>query len=181
METNIFSKYQTNKKSDYKGIYEESFESVKNDIKLVFEIGVHLGGSLRGFRDYFVNALIVGIDSNPKFFFLDERINVEIGDATKKETIDMLISKYGHPDIVIDDGSHMSKDIKSSYNLLYPVTNICYVIEDYGTQLKGYSNGEFINDGVSALNIAYDKINELMAGRTLKSIRFYHSICLIFK
>jgi hypothetical protein len=180
---NIFGKYlETNKERDYHGVYEDAFLSLeKENIKLVFEIGVLGGGSLRGFRDYFQNALIIGIDIIPEFKFEEERIFVEIGNACDKEFIESIITKYGYPDIVIDDGSHYSSDIKKTFNLLYEKTKKCYVIEDYGTQRKDFQNGELINDGVPATTIMYKFIDDLMANNILKSIKIYYSICFFFK
>lgn len=172
----ILEKYDTDK-NVYEKAYEESFCSKRNDVKLVFEIGVNRGGSLRSFRDYFPNAIIVGIDIKPHTVFASKRIRVEIGNVMDKEFIDNLLSKYGHPDIVIDDGSHLSNEIKTAYNLLYPYTKFCYVIEDLGTQY----NWKYATDGVPATIIVHQKIDELMQEKTISSIKFYHSICFIFK
>lgn len=172
----------TNKHESYNGVYEDAFCNLyPEDIKLVFEIGVNAGGSSRGFKRYFPNALIVGIEIDPKWKFSEDRIVVEIGSGSDADFVNSLISKYGEPDIVIDDGSHFSTDIKKSFNILYDRTKYCYVIEDYGVQYKSYENGYYINDNIPATNIMFDKINELMVSRSMSSIKIYHSICFFFK
>ena len=181
----IFSKYDSNKQDEYDEAYWHSFKSIRDDVKLIFEIGVFNGGSVKGWKDFFPNAIVVGIDIRPETFFVDpdNRIFIEIGNATDPEFVKSLLAKYGDPDIVIDDGSHLSSDMKAAYNLLYGNTKICYAIEDYGVQFKEFSNGHFINDGVSATCIAHTHVDNLLYQKnsTVKTIKFYHSICLIFK
>jgi hypothetical protein len=178
----IFKNCDTDKADNYSDAYENAFLSIRENIKLVFEIGVCRGGSVHGFRDYFPNALIVGIEIDQQYFFDNEdRIKIEIGDATDKNFISSLIQRYGYPDIVIDDGSHFSKDIKMSFDLLYPHVRTCYVIEDYGTQFPGFWNGFYINDGVPATSIIHKKTDELLSQKNIcKSIMIYHSIAFIF-
>ena len=181
----IFKDCDTDKAVNYSDAYEDSFFDIREDIKLIFEIGVCRGGSVKGFKKYFPNALIIGIDIDPNAFFEDPegRITVEIGNASDKAFIEKLLTKYGNPDVVIDDGSHCSSDIKASYKLLYDKTKICYIIEDYGVQYPEFMNGAYITDGVSATNILHKHVDDLLYDKddTVKSIRIYHSICFIFK
>jgi len=180
----IFKNCDTDKCVNYSQAYHDSFDDIRQDINLIFEVGVNRGGSVKGWKEYFPNALIVGIDIDSTWYFEDPdgRIKIEIGSANQKDFIEYLISKYGYPDIVIDDGSHLSSDIKDTYNLLYDYTKLCYVIEDYGVQFKEFENGMYINDGVSATNILHNHVDHLLLHKdSIKSIRVYHSICLLFK
>jgi len=179
----IFSRYDTDKVNTfYESAYDDLFTN-RNEVKLLFEIGVYHGGSLRGWRDYFPNARVVGLDVNPVCRFTEERISVEIGDATQKVFVDSLLAKYGEPDVVIDDGSHMSRDIKLTFELLYERTKKFYVIEDLGTQYQEFQNGSFLNDGVSATKVIYQKIDELLYSKvsSIRTIKICHSICMIQK
>lgn len=181
---NIFLNYNTDKVrvGGYHEAYEKSFFEIRNEVKLLFEIGVYQGGSLHGFNDYFPNALIVGIDIDPRIKINDKRIITEIGDATNCSFIEGLLHKYGQPDIVIDDGSHFSKDIKNSFSILYPQTKICYVIEDLATQYPAFLNGYYINDDLSAMTVLNKKIEELLLIKgSCRSINIYHSLAFIFK
>ena len=93
-----------------------------------------------------------------------------------------MVKKYGQPDIVIDDGSHLSSHIKQTYKILFPQTKICYVIEDYGVQFKEFMDGGYIDDGIPATNIIHKKIDDLLYEKNAsKSIRIYHSSAFIFK
>jgi hypothetical protein len=178
----IFKNCDTDKAQNYSTAYFETIGDIRQDIKLLFEIGVCRGGSARGFRKYFPNAVIVGIDIDPNSYFEEPGINIEIGDAANEQFINSLIDKYGLPDIVIDDGSHFSSDIKKSFQLLYDKTKTCYVIEDYGTQFFEFRNGFYINDGQPATNILTDHVNSLLFKPGFcKAIHIYHSICFIMK
>jgi hypothetical protein len=180
----IFSKCDTDKVNTfYEYAYDDTFLPIREDIKLLFEIGVCRGGSVRGFRDYFPNALIVGIDINPRCFFQEDRINIEIGNATQKDFINNILLKYGEPDVVVDDGSHMRSDIKTTFSLLYERTKRVYVIEDLGTQFRGFQNGFYLNDNIPAQSVVHQKIEELLYSkeRKIKSVKIFHSICLISK
>jgi hypothetical protein len=162
--------------------YENAFLNHRENIKLLFEIGVNNGGGVRTFRDYFPNALIVGIEIDPRFAFQEDRIVVEIGNATDKDFMNSLIAKYGNPDIVVDDGSHISYDIINSFNLLYNQTNFCYVIEDMDTQYQQHTGGYYIPDGIPATKILHEKIEELMQNaKSTSSMRVHPHIAFLFK
>jgi hypothetical protein len=172
----IFSKYDTDK-TFYSEAYEECFGHIRDDVQLVFEIGVNRGGSMRAWKEYFPNALIVGLEKNSHCFFEEERISIEIGNATKQNFIDAVMNKHGWPDIVIDDGSHKSRDIKASYELLHRYTQRYYVIEDLSVQTPDVKNGFYINDGEPATSVIYKEAEKLLLYRNYcKSIKVYHSI-----
>jgi hypothetical protein len=166
----------------YGPAYEDAFYQIRDEIKLVFEIGVFAGGSIKGFRKYFHNALIVGIDVDPNVPRLNgDRTAVEIGDASNKAFIEKLLEKYGLPDIVIDDGSHASSHIKKSFSLLFASTKICYVIEDLFTQYPEFERGTFIDDGVQATFIIHEKMDEILRMKSNCNIKIWPNIAFIFK
>ena len=140
---NIFDKYNTDKKTHgYIEIYADNFEKYRNSVKTFLEIGVHEGESLKAWRDYFPNAHIVGAEMHlPSIKIRNEpRITIEHGDATKNEFAQRLFKRYGNFDIVLDDGSHRSTDIRKSFQLFWSHTKLIYCIEDLGTQ---YPQNEF--------------------------------------
>jgi len=179
----IFSKYDTDKISaGYDIAYEEAFRNIRDEVRLVFEIGVNRGGSVRAFKEYFPNALIVGLEINGHCYFEEDRIKIEIGDATDGDFIQKILKTHGCPDIVVDDGSHFSNHIKASFKLLHPYTKGGYVIEDLGTQTSKYENGFYVKDGVPATIIIKSMIEELLLGMsTCKSIKIYKGICIFLK
>jgi len=178
----IFQKYETDKTELYSEAYNDAFENIRNDVSLVFEIGVYKGGGSRGFREYFPNAFILGIDINPTCIFEEKRIKVELGDSTDLDFLNNLIIKYGTPDVVIDDGGHFSNQINIAFDFLFPFTKMCYVIEDLGTQTNEYANGGYMHNGISATKIVHSVVEDLLIHKNiLDSIKIYHSIAFIFK
>lgn len=179
-----FKDHDTDKVSGhgYQDAYEDAFYIMRNDIKLVFEIGVDHGGSIKGFRKYFPNAIIVGIDINPDVPTQNgDRTAVEIGDASNKAFIEKILEKYGQPDIVIDDGSHASSHIKQSFNLLFASTKVCYVIEDLFTQYPEFEHGTFIDDGIQATFILHQKMDEIFNFKSTCHMKIWQNIAFIFK
>lgn len=98
-------------------------------------------------RETFKNAtLLVGVDINPyckAFENQSNRVFIEIGDATNPEFISHLTNMYGTFDVILDDGSHINKDVIQSFELLFPLLNDngLYVVED----TICYKSSEHIN------------------------------------
>jgi GT2 family glycosyltransferase/glycosyltransferase involved in cell wall biosynthesis len=105
------------------------------DINL-FEIGVHNGGSLEIWAEYFKNARqIVGCDINKdcrKLEFEDPRVSIIIGEINSDSVKAALKALANNFDIVIDDGSHSSGDIIRAFSHYFNFVNPggIYVIED---------------------------------------------------
>ncbi len=135
----IFNKYDTDKNS-YSHNYTRQYEKLLNDYRekpiKYLEIGVFNGGSVKAFREYFKNSTcILGLDINDKCKIYEDNLNnvfVEIGDATDENFINKITEKYGTFDIILDDGSHINKDVIKSFELLFPLLNDngLYIVED---------------------------------------------------
>ena len=130
--------YKTDKlEHGYIEIYDSYFKDLRNKELKVLEIGVADGKSLLTCSDYFKNSTIIGIDIHKidiKEKKLDRKnIKVHQGSQSDEKFIKEIISIYGEFDIIIDDGSHLSKDVKKSFHLLFPhlVKNGLY---------RGYAN-----------------------------------------
>lgn len=148
--------------------YVRNFEQYRHTAKRVLEIGIYKGESLKIWRDYFPNAEIIGIDINPRWAQLahdpGNRITGLTGDCGSSEFFQGLVAGFGHFDIVIDDGSHKGPDIRVAHNHLYPITKMCYCIEDLGTQHEAWSNREYTQaDGDSAIkNLIQPHVHDMM-------------------
>jgi len=105
----------------------------------LLEIGVHKGGSLELWRDYFPLGTIAGIDTNlPKGFSPGERIHVFEGNQVDLKFLSEVAEKVAPKgfDIIIDDASHIGEFTRISFwhlfdNYLKP--GGLYAIEDWGT------------------------------------------------
>jgi demethylmacrocin O-methyltransferase len=127
----------------YTRLYQHHFASHRKRIRSVLEIGVggttsvdgyettEGGQSLRMWSRYFPNAQIVGIDIYEKNV-AGERIHFAQGSQSDPEFLARLASQYGPFDVVIDDGSHVGRDIIASFKGLYDHVRPggFYVIED---------------------------------------------------
>lgn len=119
--------------------YEEFFEHlVDKEIKLL-ELGVHKGGALLLWRDYFEKGMIVGLDMNP--VHIDDptgRIHVYQGYQQDTDLLDRIAREEAPEgfDVIIDDCSHVGELTRISFwnlfeNHLKP--GGIYAIEDWGT------------------------------------------------
>lgn len=135
----IFDNYNTDKGSsfhNYTRQYEKLFEDYRNRKIKYLEIGVANGGSLKGMREAFKNAeYIVGLDINNACKIhenTNKNIYVEIGNATDINFIKSILEKYGTFDIILDDGSHLNRDVIKTFELLFPLLNDkgIYIVED---------------------------------------------------
>lgn len=88
--------------------YNDKFALKQTSALNVLEIGIHLGDSLRLWKDYFTNANIFGIDINlpplSNELFADQRLSIIRGNAYSGAIINVFKDEYF--DIIIDDGPH---------------------------------------------------------------------------
>jgi len=106
---------------------------------VLLELGVHRGGSLLLWRDYFPRGTIVGIDPNPPPNFKPtNRIHFFQGSQGDLQFLSQVAKEVAPDgfDIVIDDASHLGELSKVAFwhlfdNHLKPKG--LYVIEDWGT------------------------------------------------
>lgn len=121
----------------YLDIYERYFASYRNTPVRMLEIGVNEGGSLDLWRRYFgAEAVIFGIDINPACTNVVTPPNqVRIGSQDDRAFLQSVIGEMGAPDVVLDDGSHIAKHQRASFEILFPLLKEggIYVIEDLHT------------------------------------------------
>lgn len=104
-----------------------------------WRIGIHKGGSLRLWRDYFPLGLISGIDIElPKDFVPGERIQVFEGSQADTGFLSRVACEAAPEgfDIIIDDASHLGELTKKTFWHLFDKhlkPGGLYVIEDWGT------------------------------------------------
>lgn len=146
-------KYKTDKADinhSYKGvtyldIYKRYMSSKRLDIKVFVEIGVRDGASLRMWKEYFPNATIYGIDIDKRCLeSIEDRIEIIIGDQNNVQFLDSIINKFSSTgiDILLDDGSHITKHQILTFNKLYPLINDkgLFIIEDLANSYEEWGN-----------------------------------------
>ena len=182
--------------TNYFSVYERHFAPYVGKNPLIFEIGVSKGGSLQLWKKYFgPGARIVGIDVDPTCALLEEeRVSVRIGSQADQRFLKSIIDEFGAPDIVIDDGSHLSGDINTTFDVLYPAmkSSGVYVVEDLHTNYWADWGGGLYRPSTFIERVK-GLIDEIHAGRTggsllpttftstLQSISIYESIAVFTK
>jgi predicted O-methyltransferase YrrM len=131
----------------------DQFFSSRRDFRPrnIFEIGIWDGGSTAYWFEYFKPQKIVAIDrmdrEDSEYFRtyveshgLSDRVKTYWG-VDQKDSVrlpEIVGDEFDEPlDLVIDDGSHMLEETKSSFEMLYPLLRPggLYVIEDWNWEL----------------------------------------------
>jgi len=156
------------KYAHYFPIYEKYFSRYINQPLIFWEIGVAFGGSLQMWKQYFgPHAIIVGIDIIEECkMFEEHNIHVRIGCQSDHAFLENIAAEFP-PDIVLDDGSHVMSDIKSTFSFLYnklPKNGI-YVVEDLHTAYWESHEGGLRRNG-TFIEYCKDLVDELNAYNT---------------
>ena len=133
------SGYATDKSEIYLQNYAEHFESIVDKEVKLLELGIHSGGSLLLWRDYFKRGNIVGRDIKPVHF--DDptgRIRVYQGRQDDTALLDRICNETAPDgfDVIVDDCSHIGELTSISFWYLFDKhlkPGGMYVIEDWGT------------------------------------------------
>jgi hypothetical protein len=143
------------------------------DIKLL-EIGIHKGGSLKLWRDYFPRGRIVGIDLKlPRGFVPGERIQVFEGSQADIRFLSEVAIKTAPEgfDIIIDDASHIGELTRTTFRHLFDhhlKPGGLYAIEDWGTgYLDDFPDGRKFDPKASIL----DRFRLLLPERLRRKIK----------
>jgi len=172
----------------------------------LLEIGVQNGGSLEIWKKFLPpGSKIHGIDINPKcleLVFSSNDIHFHLGSATDEVFLDRLFDDMNF-DIIVDDGSHLSSDIITTFFALFKKINPggIYIIEDlHASYWENYGGGlrrknsaiEFLKQFIDTLHSDYisEKHFSNLVDFTLfqkeyrqqiASISFFDSVCAITK
>jgi hypothetical protein len=108
----------------YLPLYESLFQNTKETAQNILEIGIQNGGSIKLWRDYFINATIYGLDiihtdqlpddiKNDKNIILHTSTNA-YDSQFFQET---FLNKNLKFDLLVDDGPHTLESMKQFINL----------------------------------------------------------------
>ena len=120
--------------------YESFFSPLVGQSISLLELGVHKGASLRFWRDYFENAIVVGLDCTPpvKIDDSNNKIHIYQGYQQDIQLLDRIVQEQAPDgfDVIIEDCSHIGRFARISFwhlfqNHLKP--GGLYCIEDWGT------------------------------------------------
>ena len=171
---------QTDKKPDnYYDVYESHFECIRTEPIRLLEIGVRWGGSIWGWRNYFPNAHLVGLDIDPNVLQYngnDDKLNVQlyVGDQCDINLLTDLNTKHGPFDIIIVDGGHTMDQQLITFNTMWPLLNNggLYIVEDTHTSYwpsfgGGYKREntflEFVKSMIDSIHAYHHKMHQRSA------------------
>lgn len=158
----LFRKYGSDKdRNGYTSLYHILFHGWRQKPVRVMEIGIGTmiegapssmrhyglpgyapGGSLRAWRDYFPQGVVVGVDIQPDTQFTDEpRITTELCDSRDPEQVVALMERLSSQpnqeetpefDLILDDGCHLGESQFKTLKNLFPYVKSggYYVVED---------------------------------------------------
>lgn len=146
---------------------------IEKEIKLL-EVGIHKGGSLQLWRDYFPRGTIVGIDLKlPQGFVPGERIQVFEGSQANTRFLSEVANTTASEgfDIIIDDASHIGELTKTTFWHLFDhhlKPGGLYAIEDWGTgYLDDFPDGKRFDPKPSLL----DRVRSLLPQGVSKRLK----------
>ncbi|MBT5263306.1 MAG: class I SAM-dependent methyltransferase [Rhodospirillaceae bacterium] len=183
---------------NYFEIYERHIRRFVGSNPTVLEIGVYAGGSLQMWRRYLGDdAIIVGMDTDPRCAEMrSEGFDIFIGEQGNKDHLQQIIDRYGSFDIVIDDGSHKTSDLKASFEKLFPYVteNGVYLVEDIHTNYWAKHEGGYKNPGtfIEMMKSTVDHLNAFHSRdpnsfrpnfltHTVNGLHFYDSVVVLEK
>jgi len=186
----IFQKYSLDKlHNKYHELYHNLLNQKKEEFKNILEIGIGtidesksssmfgyknnlfpnytFGNSLRAWRDYFLNAKIVGIDVDENTMFSEERIETFCSSSFDELNMKKILSNLDKFDFIVDDGLHNMDANLNTLKILFPYLKDggIYVIEDINQIGDWYIDNLIIDDRfISTIGkckyTVYDNFNE---------------------
>jgi len=180
---------ESDKWESYFYAYEENFSKFRFEKIKILEIGVQNGGSLESWAEYFPNATdIVGVDVDPAcggLKFIDPRINVLVADACADTTVKRIMDDYDSFDIIIDDGSHTSRDVIVSFQKYFRHVKDegLYLAEDLHTSYFSNFQGGVWHplSSIRFFNFLADCINSEHWGVSLSTSTFLKRFSDVYK
>ena len=180
----------------YLPIYEKLFAPFVGTPVRFLEIGVSKGGSLRLWRRYFGDAAtLFGIDVDPTCAAQNGRYaQVRIGSQDDAAFLGGVVAEMGGLDVVLDDGSHVARHQRASFETLFPKLSEggLYVLEDLQTAYwPNYEGGlrrpgtaiEFLKAKVDDMHRPYFArgANVPHAMTDIESVQFFDAIAAVAK
>jgi 23S rRNA U2552 (ribose-2'-O)-methylase RlmE/FtsJ len=127
--------YETDKvPSGLLAVYEQLWASRRGQQVRLLEIGVARGGSMRFWADFFhPDSVLVGLDLELPAGEFPSNVRLVRGDQNDRAALLNLAEEFGPFDMVLDDGSHFTKETRHCFETLWPHVAVdgWYVIEDW--------------------------------------------------
>lgn len=198
--TDLGERFQPTKRyHHYLPYYWMHLRDIREQVRVVVEIGVESDRSVRMWEAFFPNATIVGIDVNPACRAYESgRVRIFIGPQQDTAFLARCLADIGAPpDVVIDDGSHRPADQMITFNYLFPRLSDhgVYVVEDTGgvvedEGLRTVNRLKALIDAVfywpAGGNVHWTTLSEFppeagWLARNVTGVAFYRSIVFVMR
>ncbi|MFI9825463.1 class I SAM-dependent methyltransferase [Streptomyces sp. NPDC052013] len=184
--------------------YQRHLQHLKNKKFNLLEIGIggysragQGGASLRMWKAFFPNAHIFGMDIHDKSFVDEDRITTFIGDQSDPDSLNAVADKIGEIDVIIDDGSHRSPHVITTFETLFPRLKDggIYAVEDtqssYWPEWMGSEDLDAkhtsmgmlkrLTDGLNYEEFVDESYEPTYTDRNVVGVHFYHNLVIIEK
>jgi len=139
--TEILAKYPDTDKGtlhSYNEFYSKVFDPKRLSIQTILETGVRGGGSLKAWKEYFINAThVIGVDDGSEAGVWKPDVpGIEVFEANtvKPWTMTQALNRFSHGffDVIVDDSWHNPYAQVATYGVLRPylAPGGIYIIED---------------------------------------------------
>ncbi len=182
------------KNYSYCSVYDSLLTKYRDKEVSLLEIGIGYGGCLQMWKSYLgQHSQIYGIEMVDRLAFSEERIKIFIGNQGDKEFLKATFSSLPELDVIIDDGSHLSRDQIASFEegFLHLKSGGLYFCEDTHTSYRELYEGgykkpgtfiEYCKDIIDFLHFTEDPlIPKKDSWQLIDSITFYSSLVVIKK
>ncbi|MET7682445.1 hypothetical protein [Streptomyces sp. NPDC005423] len=184
--------------------YQRYLQHLKDEEFNLLEIGIggynragQGGASLRMWKHFFPRAQIFGMDIQDKSFVDEDRITTFVGDQSDPESLLAIQEKIGRLDVIIDDGSHRSPHVVTTFHTLFPLLTDggIYAVEDtqssYWPEWMGSEDLDSpdtsmgllkrLTDGLNYEEFVDDDYEPTYFDRNIRSVHFFHNLVIIEK
>lgn len=197
---------QSTDKYNLHNYYNSYYQLSKNiNVKKLLEIGVggyqstRMGGeSLFSWAELFPSAQLVALDYYDKSDIeKPEGCKIYKGSQDDPAVLQSIVDDNGSLDLIVDDGSHISRHIIYTFEFLFPYLSNggVYIIEDVQTSYwkkfeggleKPYSTMNYFKALLDSINtqeilVEYPLFDAHKFSAQIKSIRFEHNLIFIEK
>ena len=178
---------------DYTPVYYDLLKDLRDRPLRMLEIGVggyghpdRGGESLAAWRDFFPNALVVGLDIQPKTMDLGPRVKILQGSQVDAAFLTNVVRDHGPFDVILDDGSHMNAHVVETFGLLFPTLapGGIYIVEDVQTVTFPKYGGSLTLEQPNMVGFFAGMAEDLFKGGDVgevAAIERFHNIIVIHK
>jgi hypothetical protein len=184
--------------------YQRHLQHLRREPINLLEIGVggyadpkKGGASLRMWKRFFPRAQIYGMDFYDKTALEEKRIKIFRGDQSDPASLLLVAEQIGRLDVIIDDGSHRSPHVITTFETLFPLLepNGIYAIEDlqssYWPEWMGSEDRNSPDTSMGMLKRLVDGLNyeefvdedytPTYTDQHVVAAHFYHNLAILEK